>query len=115
MIRTYGRDVVRGLAGQLVRTTFVAIALGLVMAGCTTTQSPKRQIDDNAIHAAVTAKLATARFSNILNVDVNVTNGIVTLAGQVPNAAVRAEAEKEVRSVSGVVGVVNNLQVRKSP
>ena len=114
MIRTDGRGFIQGLVGQLVRTTLAAVVLGLVIAGCTTTQSPKRQIDDNAIHAAVTTKLTAARFSNLLNVDVNVTNGIVTLAGQVPNAAVKAEAEQEVRSVSGVVGVVNNLQV-KSP
>jgi osmotically-inducible protein OsmY len=114
MIHTYSRGFVRGLVGQLVRTTFTTVVLGLVIVGCTTTQSPKRQIDDNAIHAAVTTKLTSARFSNLLNVDVNVTNGIVTLAGEVPNATVKAEAEREVQSVSGVVGVVNNLQV-KSP
>ena len=42
----------------------------------------------------------------------NVTNGVVTLAGEVPNAQVKAEAEKEARSVSGVVDVKNNLQVK---
>jgi osmotically-inducible protein OsmY len=70
------------------------------------------QVDDNAIHAAVKAKLTADRFSNLLNVDVNVTNGVVTLAGEVPNAQVKAEAEREARSVSGVVGVKNNLQVK---
>ena len=93
-------------------TTLAVVALVLVVAGCTTTQSPKRQVDDNAIHAAVMAKLTGAHVSNILNVDVNVTNGVVTLAGEVPNAQVKAEAEKEARSVSGVVGVKNNLQVK---
>ena len=95
-----------------VLTTLAAIALVLVVAGCTTTQSPKRQVDDNAIHAAVMAKLTGAHVSNILNVDVNVTNGVVTLAGEVPNAQVKAEAEQEVRSVSGVTRVINNLQVK---
>ena len=57
-------------------TTLAAVALVLVVAGCTTTQSPKRQVDDNAIHAAVMAKLTGAHVSNILNVDVNVTNGV---------------------------------------
>ena len=93
-------------------TTLAAVALVLVVAGCTTTQSPKRQVDDNAIHAAVMAKLTGAHVSNILNVDVNVTNGVVTLAGEVPNAQVKAEAEQEVRSVSGVARVINNLQVK---
>ena len=64
---------------------------------------------------AVKAKLSADRFSNLLNVDVNVTNGVVTLAGEVPNAQVKAEAEREARSVSGVTRVINNLQVKAPP
>jgi osmotically-inducible protein OsmY len=96
-------------------TTLVVVALALWVAGCTTTQSPKRQLDDNTLHAAVSAKLTGARFSNLLNVDINVTNGVVTLAGEVPNAQVKAEAEQEARSVAGVVDVKNNLQVKAPP
>jgi osmotically-inducible protein OsmY len=106
MIATLGKGFI---------TTLAAVALTLVVAGCTTTQSPKRQVDDNAIHTAVTAKLTGAKFSNLLNVDVNVTNGVVTLAGEVPNAQVKAEAEQEARSVSGVTRVINNLQVKAPP
>ena len=101
--------------GKSLLTTLAAVALALVVAGCTTTQSPGRQVDDNTIHTAVLAKLTGARFSNILNVDVNVTNGVVTLAGEVPNAQVKAEAEQEARSVSGVTRVVNNLEVKAPP
>ncbi|MFN2385277.1 MAG: BON domain-containing protein [Thermoanaerobaculia bacterium] len=90
------------------------LVLGLV-AGCTTTQTPGEQVDDNAIHTAVKAKLTADRFSNIVNVDINVTNGVVTLAGEVPNEEVRREAETEARSVDGVVRVVNNLQVKNPP
>ncbi len=96
-------------------TLLAAVALALVVAGCTTTQSPGRQIDDNAIHTKVKAQLTAERFSNILNIDINVTNGIVTLAGEVPNAQVKAEAEQEARSVPGVVRVINNLQVKAPP
>jgi osmotically-inducible protein OsmY len=106
MIRTLNR-------GSL--TMLAAVVLALMMAGCTTTQSPGRQLDDNAIHAKVNAKLTAERFSNLLNVDVNVTNGVVTLAGEVPNAQVKAEAEQEARSVAGVVRVINNLQVKAPP
>lgn len=95
------------LAGAVVLIAFVA--------GCTTTQSPGRQIDDAGISAAVKAKLTEARFSNILNIETNTTNGIVTLAGQVPNAQVKADAEAAVRSVKGVKGVNNNLQVKSPP
>jgi osmotically-inducible protein OsmY len=89
---------------------FVAVAIAV--AACTTTQSASRQVDDNEIHAAVSARLTTARFSNILNIDINVTNGIVTLAGEVPNAAVKADAGHEARAVKGVVRVNNELQVK---
>ena len=47
--------------------------------------------------------------------DVNVTNGVVTLAGEVPNAQVKAEAEHEARTTGGVVKVINNLQVKSPP
>jgi osmotically-inducible protein OsmY len=96
--------------------TLVASVLTLTMcaalAACTTTQTPKKQLDDNAIHAAVKARLTTARFSNIVNIDINVTNGVVTLAGEVPNVRVKDDAADEARKVDGVVRVNNNLQVK---
>ena len=97
----------KGILGAAVLVSFV-FALG----ACTTTQSPSRQIDDSAIHTAVKAKLTTDHFSNIVNIDINVTNGVVTLAGEVPNPQVRIDAEKEARAVDGVVRVINNLQVK---
>lgn len=96
-----------GLAAALVLVSFVT--------GCTTTQSPGRQVDDGVIATAVKAKLTGDRFSNLFNVEVNVTNGIVTLAGEVANAQVKADAEAEARSVDGVKGVNNNLQVKSPP
>ncbi|HTO77452.1 MAG TPA: BON domain-containing protein [Thermoanaerobaculia bacterium] len=93
----------------------VALAGLLIGAACTTTQSPGTQIDDASIHAAVKTKLTADRFSNIVNVDINVTNGVVTLAGEVPNAQVKADAAAEASSVKGVVRVVNNLQVKTPP
>jgi osmotically-inducible protein OsmY len=96
-------------------TVVVSIVLVLLVAGCTTTQTAGRQIDDTTIHAAVKAKLTSDRFSNIVNIDINVTNGVVTLAGEVPNARVSAEAQSEARKVSGVVRVINNLQVKSPP
>ena len=93
-----------GIAGLMVLLAFMVMA-------CRTTQTPREQIDDTAIHAAVKAKLTTDRFSNIVNIDVNVTNGVVTLAGEVPNEKVRQDAENEARTVRGVKSVKNNLQV----
>jgi len=106
MIRTRGRGVM---------ITFAVVALALVVAGCTTTQSPARQLDDNAIHAAVKAKLTADRFSNLLNVDVNVTNGVVTLAGEVITDEDREYAEEVARGVMGVRAVVNDLRIQPPP
>ena len=92
-----------------------SLALLVAVGACTTTQSPGKQIDDAGIHTAVKAKLTVERFSNIVNIDINVTNGVVTLAGEVPNAEVKREAEQEARTVDGVVKVINNLQVKSPP
>ena len=96
-------------------TLAVSLSLGVWIASCSTTQSAGRQIDDASIHTAIKAKLTTDRFSNIVNIDINVTNGVVTLAGEVPNAKVKAEAESEARSADGVKRVINNLQVSSPP
>lgn len=92
-----------------------ALVVAALVVGCGTTQSPSRQVNDDMIHTAVKAKLTGERFSNIVNIDINVTNGIVTLAGEVPNANVRREAVEEARTVDGVRRVVNNLQVSNPP
>ena len=100
----------RRLSGVLGAATLVVFLMAL--GACTTTQSPGTQIDDATIHTALKAKLTTDHFSNIVNIDINVTNGIVTLAGEVPNPALRLEAEKEALTVNGVKKVINNLQVK---
>ncbi|MEP6993229.1 MAG: BON domain-containing protein [Acidobacteriota bacterium] len=91
------------------------MTLAVFVAACSTTQSAGRQVDDTTIHAAVKAKLTADRFSNIVNIDINVTNGVVTLAREVPNAKVSADAQSEAQTVSGVVRVINNLQVKSPP
>ena len=100
--------------GALAAGAAVLVAL-LAIGACSTTQTPGKQVDDASIHTAVKAKLTADRFSNIVNIDINVTNGVVTLAGEVPNAQVKSEAEAEARSVDGVVRVINNLQVKSPP
>ena len=76
-----------------------AVVLAVTIGACSTTQSAGQQVDDTTIHAKVKEKLTADRFSNIVNVDINVTDGVVTLAGEVPDPKVKAEAEAEARSV----------------
>jgi hyperosmotically inducible protein len=99
------------------RSTFVLVALTvafiLVGASCKTTTSPKRQVDDAAIKAAVKAKLAAdVKLSTLTNIEVNSTNGVVTLAGMVNDNSDRIAAENVASSVDGVVRVNNNLQIK---
>jgi len=88
----------------------------ILTSGCTTTQSPHRQVDDLKITAEVKSKLASdLRVSSLTNIDVNTTNGVVTLSGQVENQETKAAAETVTLKVAGVVQVNNNLQVEISP
>jgi osmotically-inducible protein OsmY len=94
----------------LVVAGFASIAM--FAEGCNTTQSPNRQVSDLQITTQVKAKLASdVRASSLTNVDVNTTNGIVTLAGQVESTDVKRSAETVTASVPGVLRVNNNLQV----
>jgi osmotically-inducible protein OsmY len=95
--------------------TAAVVAFTVSFLACTTTQTPGEQVSDQAITAKIKTKLTADRFSNLVNIDVNVTNGVVTLSGEVPNEEVRREAEAEARSVDGVKRVHNNLQVSNPP
>jgi hyperosmotically inducible protein len=97
------------LAGVLALGTATVAAT----TACKTTSSPGTQVDDATIKVSVKAKLAKdVRASTWTNIEVNSTNGVVTLAGQVESEADRREAEAIARSVSGVVSVNNALQVK---
>ena len=95
---------------RIIRLVF-ALITALALGACTTTQSPGRQIEDSWIHTEVKTRLTTEHFANITNIDVNVTNGVVTLAGEVEDEHTKAEATHEAAKVDGVKSVVNNLQV----
>src|ERR1700760_553900 len=95
----------------------IAVALlCFALFGCRTNESPEAQVNDLEITASVKSKLASdVGLSTVANIDVNSTNGIVTLSGQVNTAAAKNSAETIARSVPKVVKVVNNLQVTASP
>jgi osmotically-inducible protein OsmY len=99
--------------GRILQAVAVLVLVGFV-ASCKTTSSPGRQVDDAAIKTAVKAKLAAdVRLSTLTNIEVNSTNGIVTLAGQVRDETDRTQAAAVARSVDGVVRVNNELQVKR--
>jgi osmotically-inducible protein OsmY len=89
------------------------VALVSFVGACKTTTSPGRQVDDAAIKTAVKGKMAAdVKLSTLTNIEVNSTNGVVTLAGQVNDETDRIHAEQVARSVDGVIRVNNELQVK---
>ena len=98
---------------RMILGTVAVLALVSFAAACKTTTSPGTQVDDAAIKAAVKAKLAAdVKLSTLTNIEVNSTNGVVTLAGEVRDESDRVAAVAVARSVDGVVRVNNNLQVK---
>ena len=99
-----------------VSRTIRYVLVGLMAAfivGCTTNQSPRQQVDDAAITTEVKSKLAAdVDLATVTDVEVNTTNGVVTLAGQVSSEDVKRRVEAVAKQVEGVVRVTNNLQVQ---
>ncbi|HLK48229.1 MAG TPA: BON domain-containing protein [Bryobacteraceae bacterium] len=90
--------------------------LALAMFACRTNESPEGQASDLQITTQVKSKLASdIGLSTVTNISVNSTNGIVTLAGQVDSADLKARAENVAAAVPKVVRVVNNIQVAAKP
>src|SRR6476646_11374749 len=98
---------------RVLQTVAVLALVSFVASSCKTTSSPGRQIDDATIKTSVKAKLAAdVKLSTLTNIEVNSTNGVVTLAGMVNDPSDRIAAENVARSVEGVVRVNNNLQIK---
>ena len=84
----------------------------VIAAACRPSQTVERQTKDAGIKATIKTRLATeVGASTITAVEVNVTNGAVTLAGPVGTETDRQRIEEVSRAVEGVVSVSNNLQV----
>ena len=80
-------------------TAFLCLALA-VMVAC------KSKPSDTQIQAKVTEQL-----SSMPEVTADVKEGVVTLAGNVPDEAARTTAETSVAGVEGVKSITNNIMV----
>ena len=96
-----------------VLSTILVLMLGI---GCRTNESPEQQVNDAKITASVKSKLAEELgASTVTNISVNVTNGVVTLAGTVHDSAEKSKAIAISQAVPKVVRVNDNLQIPPSP
>src|SRR5262245_43900368 len=92
------------------KLTFIAVvsAMAIFLIGC-----ERRSTSDSAITSSVKSKLATDPETSAVRIDVDTSNGVVTLSGAVPTAAEKAEAERVARNTEGVRQVVNNVTVER--
>ena len=90
----------------------IALAAALAAPACRPNESLEGQARDAKIKTQIKSKLASdLGAASVTSVQVNVTNGVVTLAGPVHSADEKSRAEASARSVEGVVSVTNALQV----
>ncbi len=98
---------------KLIKPILPLLALLMILAGCQamTGETVGETVDDTGITTRVKAALAADKGSSLTRVGVETTRGIVHLTGVVQSSSDRSRAEQVTRSVSGVRGVTNNLQV----
>ncbi len=85
------------------------VAILVLGAGCA------RKSDDARISSEIQGKFSQDSGLSSKQLNVQSSDGVVTLAGSVENDAQRAAAARQAASVAGVKQVINNLQVGSSP
>ena len=85
----------------------------LMLAGCQamTGKTAGQNVDDAAMTSRVKTALTMDKAVNLTRIDVDTSNGVVTMNGIVDTPEQKARAEDIVQRVSGVRGINNNLQV----
>lgn len=101
---------------RLARFLLAALCATAVVTSCRPNETVEAQARDAKIKTAVKSKLASdVGAATITALSVDVTNGVVTLAGPVHSEDEKARAESSAKSVEGVVSVNNALQVQTAP
>jgi len=95
------------------RVTALIVAVLIVAVGASPGHARTfgQMIDDATTVASVKAKLAADRLSNLWEIDVKASEGVVTLSGKVDTAEHRDRIAQIAGWASGVKSVVNNIQV----
>src|SRR5215470_9526345 len=90
------------------KLSFIVIVAALVISltGC-----ERRSATDTTVTTTVKNKLAADPTTSAARINVDTSNGVVTLSGAVPTAAEKSEAERIARNTQGVTQVVNNITV----
>ncbi len=96
--------------GSLLVAAVLSVAVAL--AACRPNETVEGQARDAKIKANIKSKLASdVGAATLTSVDVNVTNGVVTLSGPVHSQDEKSRAETVAKAAEGVVSVNNALQI----
>ncbi len=88
-----------------------AVLMGLYAASCAA-ESVGEVVDDTVITTTVKTELAQdIRLGTLTDIEVDTTQGVVTLIGRVRSSEEKSMVEQKVRGVKGVVKVNNELQI----
>ena len=98
---------------SLKKSAALLIAIcGCALLACRANQSLEGQARDAKLATEIKSKLASGvGASTITSIEVNVTNGVVALAGPVHSAAESQQIESIARGVPGVTDVKNSMQI----
>ena len=100
------------MATRRVLALSAVLVAALILAACRPNESLEAQAKDTRLKTAIKSKLASdVDASTLTSVTVNVTNGVVTLAGPVHSAEESSKIESVARGVEGVTDVKNALQI----
>lgn len=92
---------------------FLSALFVLSVPSCRPSETVEGQARDAKIKTEIKSKLASdVGAATLTSVSVNVTNGVVTLAGPVHSDAEKSRVESIARSVEGVASVNDALQVQ---
>ena len=86
------------------------LALFLMQAVCTPKDPPV--VTDDTISDAVRVKLASDQMVGVLDLKVDVKQGVVTLSGTVELEVQREKAAKVAKKVKGVKEVINHIELK---
>ena len=92
---------------KLLASTIMSVAL-IAAVGCSNwNRMTPKSLDNSATATEIKKNL----LADHLSVDVDVTDGVVTLTGHLPNAEDRRKAYDDAAKVTGVKKVVNHIDV----
>ena len=86
------------------------LVIFLMQAVCPAKDPPV--VTDDTISDAVRVKLASDQVVGVLDLKVDVKQGVVTLAGSVEAKSLKSRAEHVAKKVKGVKQVVNNIEIK---